>query len=72
MLPLHTFRVMAAGQNSDDITVAFVTMSNKMSKESAEAHLEWVEEGPKIKWLVEKELFARAGVERVVFCLDTE
>lgn len=66
-----SYRVIAAGQTSEDVTHSFVAMTNRMSKSEAETYLKWITQaGPKIKWLAEKELFQSSHVVNVVFVID--
>lgn len=65
------YRVIAAGQDYKDETHSFVAMTPRMTKEEAENYLDWINKnGPKVKWLAEKELFSSEEVVNVVFTID--
>lgn len=67
------YRVIASGQSVDGTTINFVALTNSTTKHGAGEYLKWVlEHGPRIKWLVEKELFKSYDVVSVIFTIDRE
>jgi hypothetical protein len=67
------YRVIAAGQTVEDTTHSFVALTPRMSLTEAQNYLDWIlKNGPKLKWLAEKELFQSSHVVNVVFTLAGE